>query len=129
MGRNALNPVRYVGPHRNIIAGGFVTKDGVVPTSIYGSGFTIAYVAEGRWTVTLDEAAVRIDAVLLSATPATNTGAVFVTEELDNRTTSVVEIDMWYAAATQTAHPVAADDPGAIVNFMIVCKDTSLSDF
>lgn len=123
-----LFPVRYLGMERYIVAGSFTTANGAAPTATTGRGFTVARTGEGVWSVTLDEAPNSIEAVLLSVAPKTLTKLNNVTEDVDARTSTVISIQLFTAAATQTAHPVVDDDAGSIISFMIVCRKTSVSD-
>ena len=130
MGRNALYPLKgHVGAGRSVISGSFVTKNGAVPTDIRGSGFTIAYVSEGLWTVTLDEAAVRIDSVVFGVAQEVLTKIALIDEDEDKRTTSVIRIRQLESDDLTTPSFSVQDAPGNIISFWIVCKDTSVSDF
>ncbi len=129
MGRTALNPVRYVGMGRNIVAGSFVTKNGAVPTDIRGSGFTVAYVSEGIWTVTLDDVSQRIDCVTFGVAAETTTKLSLVQEDQDARTTSVIKITQHLSDDLTSPNFAVADEPGNVISFMIVCKDTAVADW
>ena len=128
MPASGLFPVKYLGPDRYLVVGSFTTANGAAPTATTGRGFTVARTGEGVWSVTLDDAPSSIEAVFLTVAPKTLTKLNNVTEDVDARTSTVISIQLFTAAATQTAHPVVDDDPGSIISFMIVCRRTNVTD-
>ena len=49
----AQSPVRHATPDAELFEGSFAPDTANAPTDLRGSGFTVAYVSAGRWTVTI----------------------------------------------------------------------------
>lgn len=49
----AQSPVRHATPDAELFEGSFAPAGTGAPTALQGSGFTVAYVSAGRWTVTI----------------------------------------------------------------------------
>ncbi len=49
----AQSPVRHATPDAELFEGSFAPDTANAPTTLRGSGFTVAYVSAGRWTVTI----------------------------------------------------------------------------
>lgn len=49
----AQSPVRHATPDAELFEGSFAPDTANAPTDLVGSGFTVAYVSAGRWTVTI----------------------------------------------------------------------------
>lgn len=122
-----LFPLRFRGPSRVIVAGMFTTLNDASPTAKRGKGFTVAWVAEGRWTVTLDKPVNAFDAILVSVAPETVFGAgtqelIEVYVDQDSITTQAFEIVQMRNSDTSGAASALADDPGSMISFMAVCR-------
>lgn len=122
-----LFPFRIRGPSRVMVAGSFVTVNGSSPTSVRGVGFTVAWVAEGRWTVTLQEAVNAIDSITLGVAPETLFGAgtqelIEVYVDQDSIDTDSFEIVQLRNTDTSGAASALQDDPGSMISFQAVCR-------
>ena len=122
-----LFPLRHRGPGRAIVAGMFTTVNGASPTAVRGQGFTVAWVAEGRWTVTLDKPVNAFDAILVSVAAETLFGAgtqelIEVYVDQDSIDTDSFEIVQLRNTDTSGAASALQDDPGSMISFLAVCR-------
>lgn len=90
-------------------------------------GFTVAWVAEGRWTVTLDKPVNAFDAILVSVAAETLFGAgsqelisLYVDE--DSIDTDSFEIVQMRNTDTSAAASALQDDPGSRISFCAFCR-------
>ena len=122
-----LNPWVALGKGRVSIAGSFTTVNGSSPTVTTGSGFTVARTGEGVWTITLDESPRAI--VSFNHSIAAKTAGVpsVLVEDIDGRTgTTVFTLENYLASALSTVTWAAADDPGSIISFEVIARNTSV---
>ena len=122
-----LFPFLFRGPKRVMVAGMFTTVNNASPTAVRGAGFTVAWVAEGRWTVTLQEPINAFDSIVVSVAPETLFGAG--TQELfevyvdqDSIDTDSFEIVQVRNTNTSGAASALQDDPGSMISFIAVCR-------
>ncbi len=115
-----------VTPGNTVIYGGFLTNGSSAPATTYGKGFTVAHASTGVWTVTLTEPSSSIVSVHLTLNmPTGELPAHFL--QVGDKTATTFDIEHLAAAATQTAHPVAADITAATdqaIYFICVVSDS-----
>ena len=122
-----LYPLRHRGPSRCVVAGMFTTVNGASPTAVRGVGFTVAWVAEGRWTVTLQEPVNAFDSIVVSVAAETLFGAgsqelIEVYVDQDSIDTDSFEIVQMRNTDTSGAASALQDDPGSMISFIAVCR-------
>lgn len=128
MGLSGAFPSKHVGPGRKVIAGAFVTVGSANPTVVTGRGFTVVRDGAGIYTVTLRQTPNAIDSIVASAAPKTLATAMLPQEDIDARTTSAFTLHLMSTAASDTADFAVADDAGSRVSFIVVVRDTNVSD-
>jgi hypothetical protein len=99
---------------------------GIQAASRFGNGWTVAYTALGRFTVTTDETFHHIVAYGSQFCAATPTDQ-FTTADLSTGAAGAVvgiEINLWDAGAAALANPAAATDE---FHFWMICS-TSFAD-
>lgn len=104
-----------------LIAGSFLQNASANPIVLIGTGFTVAYVSAGKYTVTLSKTYHRCIAVLVTAGESTNTGLFKANvEEIDRTTTFSSFTVHMQSTVTDTATDLQQ------LNFLCIVADTSI---
>lgn len=128
MGVRGGYPVKHVGPGRKTIYGSFTTVNDADPSGVTGRGYTVARTGEGIWTVTLADTPNKIDSVLAWCEIKTETDVCICQGDIDNKSNSTFRIQLWVAPDPTTPVFALADEPGSVINFAVVVRDTNVSD-
>ncbi len=105
-------------------SGRFKTVNGAVPTEIEGAGFTVAYTAEGKWTVTLAKSYAACNCLIGSAMLAAagaNAGDLVVHFDPIEDDTAFSSFVVYLSQDGSDA-----DVPGAWVSFICKARESVL---
>jgi hypothetical protein len=124
MGLFNIFPLKAVGTSRVVVAGSFVTH-GTTPTVHSGAGFSVARVADGRYTVTLSQSPYEIESVVVSVAPETIATPSIVQVDQDTIDNNSFEVRLLQEGVAVFA---LADDAGSEIHFIAVCRNSSVDN-